>query len=64
MKLKTTKSISKRIKITKTGKLLKRYGGKNHFNSRDPGKITRKKRRDTTVSPAYAKTLIKALPNK
>jgi len=60
MKIKTHKSISKRFKVTKTGKVLKRYCGQDHFNSRDPGKITRKKRRDKTfVSHAKAvKTLI------
>lgn len=48
MKLKTHKAVSKRFKITKTGKVLKRAAGQDHFNSRDPGKITRKKRRDKT----------------
>lgn len=46
MKLKTHKAVSKRFKVTKTGKVLKRAAGQDHFNSRDPGKITRKKRRD------------------
>lgn len=64
MKLKTHKSVAKRIRLTKKGKLLKRYGGQDHFNARDPGKITRKKRRDKAVSAAYVKTLIKALPNR
>ncbi len=60
MKPKTHKAISKRFKITKTGKVLKRHGGQGHFNSRDSGKITRKKRRDQTfLSHAKAvKTLI------
>ncbi len=48
MKMKTHKAVSKRFKITKTGKVLKRTAGQDHFNSRDPGKITRKKRRDKT----------------
>ncbi|MBI4138742.1 50S ribosomal protein L35 [Candidatus Uhrbacteria bacterium] len=61
--MKTNKAIAKRIRITKRGKLLKRYGGQNHFNTRNPGKITRKKRRDKGVAAVYAKTIIKALPN-
>lgn len=46
MKIKTHKAIAKRFVITKTGKVMKRRAGQDHFNSRDPGKITRKKRRD------------------
>jgi len=57
MKTKTRKTIAKRFKITKTGKLLKRYGGQDHFNAREPGKVTRKKRRDKTVSNAFTKNL-------
>lgn len=61
--MKTHKMIAKRIVITKTGKLLKRHGGQDHFNSRDPGKITRKKRRDQTVSKAYVKNIKQFMPN-
>ncbi len=32
--MKTNKSFLKRLKITKTGKILKRKAGFNHFNSR------------------------------
>lgn len=55
--MKTHKTISKRLTLTKTGKLLKRHGGQDHFNSRDSGKITRKKRRDQSVSPSFTKSL-------
>jgi len=61
--MKTRKTIAKRVVITKTGKLLKRHGGQDHFNSRDSGKITRKKRRDQTVSKAYVKNLKQLMPN-
>lgn len=63
MKLKTHKTISKRIRITKTGKLMKRYAGQDHFNSRDSGNITRKKRRDASVSPSYVKSIKSLMPN-
>jgi len=63
MKLKTHKTVSKRIKLTKTGKLIKRHGGQNHFNSRDRGTITRKKRRDQSVSAVYARSLKSLMPN-
>jgi ribosomal protein L35 len=61
MKLKNHQALAKRIRITKTGKALKRHGGQDHFNSRDSGKVTRNKRRDQCVSSAHAvaiKTLI------
>ncbi len=35
MAIKTNKSYAKRIKITKTGKLLTRKTGQNHFNSKE-----------------------------
>lgn len=62
-KLKTHKSVSKRVTLTKGGKLLKRHGGQDHFNSRDAGKITRKKRRDQSVADVYVKNLKSLIPN-
>lgn len=56
-KIKTHKAVSKRFKITKTGKVLKRTAGQDHFNTRDPGKITRKKRRDKIFSPSHSKAV-------
>ncbi len=35
MGVKTNKSYSKRIKVTKKGKLLTRKSGQNHFNSKE-----------------------------
>ncbi len=57
MKTKTHQATAKRLKVTKTGKVMKRYAGQDHFNSRDPGKITRKKRRDVSLSESYTKTV-------
>ncbi len=34
--MKTNKSYSKRLKITKTGKVLARKAGQNHFNAKAP----------------------------
>lgn len=62
MKLKTHKLVAKRFHITKKTKLLKRYAGQDHFNARDPGKITRKKRRDVKISKAHKRTLKKLIP--
>lgn len=56
-KIKTHKAIAKRFELTRRSKVLKRYAGQDHFNSRDPGKITRKKRRDQLMSRSYTKTI-------
>ncbi len=60
--MKTHKAIAKRIKITKTGKLLKRRAGQDHFNSRESGKVTRNKRRDMTLGSSHAKNLKQRTP--
>ncbi|MEK7123364.1 MAG: bL35 family ribosomal protein [Patescibacteria group bacterium] len=44
-KLKTKKSILKRFKITKNGKILHRAKGQNHFRGKKTGKAIRKKRK-------------------
>lgn len=64
MKLKTNKSISKRFRVTKNGKVLKRREGQDHFNARNTGNQTRRKRRDVKVSEAHRKVLQIALPYK
>ncbi len=63
MKAKTKKAFAKRIKVTKNGKLLKRHAGQDHFNARDTGKVTKKKRRDTSMSESYRHSLKSLLPN-
>ena len=35
MSMKTNKSYSKRLKVTKNGKILARRTGQNHFNSKE-----------------------------
>ena len=57
MKTKTHQATVKRFMVTKKKKLLKRYAGQNHFNTRDSGKITRKKRRDVSIADVYARTI-------
>ena len=49
-KMKTNKSISKRFRVTKTGKVIKRVNGQAHFNSRETGKERRNKRSDLAMS--------------
>ena len=51
-KAKTHKGATKRLKKTGTGKLTHRTAGQGHFNSRETGKTTKNKRRDSTMSTA------------
>jgi len=63
MKLKTKKSVSKKIKVTGSGKLLRRSSGQNHYNSRDTGAQTRAKRLDKGFKLASEEQNVKnALP--
>jgi len=63
MKQKTSKTVSKRIKLTKTGKMLKRKGGQGHFNSRESGNTTRNKRSDLQVSASYVRNIKQLMPH-
>lgn len=55
--MKTHKMVSKRVRVTKNGKLLKRAGGQDHFNSRESGDTTRGKRNDKAISKVFVKTV-------
>ena len=61
-KLKTRKAVSKRVKVTKSGKLKIRSGAQGHFNSRESGKKTRNKRRDKDMAPANHNNIKKTMP--
>ncbi len=43
--MKTNKSFSKRIKVTKNGKLVARKPGQNHFNARQTGQQRLRRKR-------------------
>jgi len=53
--MKTRKSISKRFKITKKGKVLRRAVGQDHARAKKTGKQIRKKRKWVLVSDPLAK---------
>jgi len=53
--MKTRKSISKRFKITKSGKVLRRATGQDHSRAKKSGKLIRKSRRWVEVSKPLAK---------
>ncbi len=48
--IKTNKSYTKRIKVTKNGKLLARKAGQNHFNSRQTGRQRLNRKRTQTIT--------------
>jgi len=58
---KTRKSILKRFKITKTGKVLRRPVGLNHYRAKISGKKRRQSRKWVEVSKAEAKKIKKLL---
>jgi large subunit ribosomal protein L35 len=60
-KLKTRKSITKRFKITKTGKILRRHTGLDHYRAKKSGKKIRLSRKLVEVSKAEAKKIKKLL---
>jgi ribosomal protein L35 len=43
--MKTNKSYTKRLRVTKKGKIIARAPGHNHFNAKDSGSARQKKRR-------------------
>lgn len=59
MTLKTNKSIAKRFKITRNKKVLFRPMHQDHFNAKDTGDQTRKKRRMKKMEGKIAKKIIK-----
>ena len=59
--MKTRKSIKKRFKFTKTGKVLRRQTGLGHYLAKKPGKITRQKRKWVKVSKSEAKKIKKII---
>lgn len=61
MKVKTHKATAKRFRVTAKGKFMKRTAGQDHFNSREPGKVTRAKRRDTEIAKVNVPALNKLI---
>ncbi|MCP6719250.1 MAG: 50S ribosomal protein L35 [Patescibacteria group bacterium] len=59
--MKTRKSISKRFKITRTGKVLRRRTGLNHYRAKKSGKWIRKSRKMVKLATPEAKKIKKLL---
>ncbi len=47
--MKTNKSFTKRIRVTKKGKLVARKSGQNHFNAKEGGRTKTVKKRGQTL---------------
>lgn len=62
-KLKTHQATAKRFKRTKTGKIIKRTAGQNHFNARESGKTGRNKKSDLVMSKTLNHVMQVNLPN-
>jgi large subunit ribosomal protein L35 len=59
--MKSRKSILKRFKITKTGKILRRATGLNHYRAKKTGAKIRKSRKWVLVAKNEAKKIKKLL---
>ncbi len=60
MSNKTNKSLMKRIKITGTGKVMKRPPGQNHFNAKDSGSKGQRKH-GSVRAPSELEKKVKSL---
>jgi ribosomal protein L35 len=60
-KAKTRKSITKRFKITKNGKILRRPTGLNHYRAKKSGKKIRQSRKMIRLSKSEEKKIKKLL---
>ena len=59
--MKTRKSIAKRFKITKNGKILRRATGQDHYRAKKTGQKIRKSRKWVLVPKAEGKQIMKSL---
>jgi len=59
--MKTRKSVKKRFKVTKTGKILRRQIGQDHFRAKKSGNKIRKSRKWIKVSKSEIKKIKKLL---
>ncbi|MCX6760559.1 MAG: 50S ribosomal protein L35 [Candidatus Nealsonbacteria bacterium] len=60
-KIKTKKSVTKRFKITKNGKIFRRATGLNHFRAKKTGNQVRKGRKMVRLSDSEFRAINKFL---
>jgi len=61
-KIKTKKAVSKRFKITKNKKVMKRTCGQDHFNARESGNVGRNKKKDGQIAKSDQKNIRSFIP--
>ena len=61
MKIKTRKSVAKRFKVIKNGKVIARTANQDHFNSKESGNTTRQKRSDKQITSGIKKSIKRQL---
>jgi len=54
--MKTIKFATKRLRLTKKGKIMFRPAGQNHFNAKESGGNTRRKRHFQSMAKSQTKT--------
>ncbi|MEK7664003.1 MAG: 50S ribosomal protein L35 [Patescibacteria group bacterium] len=57
--MKTKKALTKRFKITKNGKILRRLSGQDHYRAKKSGKARRKGRKWLPLSQSEVKRIRK-----
>ena len=62
-KIKTNKSVAKKVKITKNKKVIRRATGQNHYNSKENGQAGRAKKKDRRMFSADEMNVVAALPS-
>ncbi|MDD5040380.1 MAG: 50S ribosomal protein L35 [Patescibacteria group bacterium] len=61
-KLKTHQATTKRFHFSGKGKIMRRKAGQDHFNSRESGEDTKRKRRDTQAHRTEHKAIKTVTP--
>lgn len=61
-KMKTPKSVAKKVKVTKNKKVIRRTTGQNHYNSKENGAVGRDKKKDLRMFRADERNVVNALP--
>ena len=61
---KSNRSLAKRIRVTSSGKVMKRKPHQNHFNAKDSGAAGLRKHGSVTAPSEYNKQFQKLLPSR
>jgi ribosomal protein L35 len=61
---KSNRSLAKRVKITSTGKILKRKPGQSHFNAKDSGSTGLRKHGQKLSPVQFAKSFQNLMPSR